>query len=195
MNVETTECAVKNVKIRFCLSPSISNQIIERINYWKAACETKPSYFICTKLPNYIVFKNTLVYTIFTDLNHTYFKINITGIPTVAKIEESVKTFCQHFNVSEKDIISSIFQDSIFACGRYGTTINLRMLQRLINSNKKCNFRVKFNCETAAAAYCRHKHYGTIALFRTGKYLILGSKCENQIKQILEEMNAIIRML
>lgn len=192
---ETIEYSIKNVKIRFSLSPSVRSKIIERIRYWQEACHTKPSYFMCIKLPNYIVFKNSLVYTIFTDLNNTYFKINITGIQKVSQIRESVKAFCEHFNVCEKDIISEIFQDSIFACGNYRRTINLRLLMRLINADANRQFKVKFNCETSAAAYCRHKNLGTIAIFRSGKYLILGSKCEAQVQQILCEMNVIIQTL
>jgi TATA-box binding protein (TBP) (component of TFIID and TFIIIB) len=192
---EATEYNIKNVKIRFCLSPSVRDKINRKIKYWEEASKIKPSYFICTKLANYIVFKNYLVYTIFTDLNNTYFKINITGIQSLAKITESIKDFCFYFDVYEGDIISEIYQDSIFACGSYKKSINLRSLMRLINVNFKCDFKVKFNCETAAAAYCHHKHFGTIALFRTGKYLVLGAKCESQIEKLLAEMNVLIQML
>jgi TATA-box binding protein (TBP) (component of TFIID and TFIIIB) len=191
------ECRAKidNVKVRFCLCPSVRKELIQSIKYWEEAIQIKPQYFLYTKFPNYRVFQNYLVYTIFTDLENTYFRINITGIPSADKIVDSVGDFCLHFNVPREKIITNIIVDSIFASGNFKRSINLRLLMRLINGKEECNFKVKFNCETSAAAYCRHKTFGTIGVFRTGKYIILGAKCSKTVNQLVQEMTVLIQDL
>jgi TATA-box binding protein (TBP) (component of TFIID and TFIIIB) len=195
--MQKEECGAKisNVKIRFYVCPSACEKLKQQITYWQEAVQIKPQYFLCTKFPNYIVFQNFLVHTIFTDLNNTYFRINITGIPSADKIGESVNYFCQYFNVSRDKIITDIFIDSIFASGNFKTSINLRSLMRSINGRNKCDFKVRFNCETGAAAYCRHKTFGTIGVFRTGKYIILGAKCSESVNKLVQEMIAHIQDL
>lgn len=188
-------CVIKNVKIRFSISPRVREQLNTKIAYWKKACEEHPSYFLVKTYPNYIVFKNSLVYTIFTDIDNSYYKINITGINSISRIAEAVGTFCHHFNVLEENIIGKIYIDSIFACGKFIKCVNLRLLMRQLNGSADRTFRVKFNCETAPAAYCRHKTLGMIAVFRTGKYLILGAKCQTHVNQLVKEMDTAIQTL
>ena len=191
------DCCVRidNVKVRFCLCPSAGKTLLKKIIFWENEILTKPQYFLYTKFPNYVIFQNNLVYTIFTDFNKTYFRINITGISSADKISDSVKDFCLHFDVPATKIISDIIIDSIFASGSFKKPINLRLLMRLLNGQFSNIFKVKFNCETSSAAYCRHKKFGTIGVFRTGKSIILGAKCPETVNNLVCEMSALIQDL
>ena len=195
MDSERNTPNISNVKIRFHLSPKVGKHITENIKYWQKHCKKRPQYFLCTKFANYIIFQNNLVYTIFTNLESTYFKINITGIRDLKKISGAVRSFCEHFGVLKEHRPTTVIIDSIFASGTFKRCINLRKLKRSINSNLKSDFRVKFNCETAAAAYCRHRFYGSIGVFGNGKYIILGVKCKIQLINLFQALNALIRKL
>jgi TATA-box binding protein (TBP) (component of TFIID and TFIIIB) len=195
-----TKPIIHNVKISFNVSSCIINDLKNSIS--KIKSNNNSSY---KEYGNYITLKTLFFYSIWKDVG----KVNITGIREISLIPSALSEFAKIFQIDEKRI-ENVVIDNIFASGSFKRAINLRKLKALINSNRNIN-KVRsrqlvcdFNQERFPAAYCRRfsllkngnvKRRGIVSVFGSGKYNILGAKCEGDVADLFHEVNALILKL
>jgi TATA-box binding protein (TBP) (component of TFIID and TFIIIB) len=198
---EATSPSIKNVKIRLSILKQAIPKLKNRIHNLEQDYLIKPTYLIIRRIGNYVALKNFLFYSIWENSG----KINITGITSVDRISEAISEFASLFHIEENEICN-ITVDNIFASGTFGEIIHLRKLKHKINSlqtkTELYNFVCDFIPEKFPAAYCRchtraigEKSKGTVAVFGSGKYNILGAKCQEDLISIFHELHAVIRTL
>jgi len=205
---------IKNVKIRFVISESSINQLQSSLLYLENESKFLPPYLTYKKTGNYTSLKNNLFYSIW----ETVGKVNITGIKSIEEIPLALNEFSLIFKINLNEICNIII-DNIFACGSFNRKVDLRALKFLINSIPKTseenyNFLCDFIPEKFGAAYCRSQKLcifsgggkkksvvcqrikrGTVVVFGSGKYNILGAKCQRDVANLFHEMNALILKL
>jgi TATA-box binding protein (TBP) (component of TFIID and TFIIIB) len=186
---------VRNVKIRFVICPTAIKHLKETLQYLEEESQCYPPYVTYRKTGNYVSLKNYLSYTIWPEVG----KVNITGIKSLEEIDPAITDFCFLFKIKRIEI-NNVITDNIFACGSFNRRIDLRALKLLVNSLPKTpEDRFRFFCEYIpekfGAAYCRSRkeklRRGTVIVFGSGKYNILGAKCRVDIANLFQEMNAI----
>lgn len=201
-----------NVKIRFTISDSAIKQLKKSLLYLENESKCYPPYLTYKKTGNYTSLKNFLAYSIWDAVG----KVNITGIKTLEAIQPAINEFSSVFKIDINDI-KDVVVDNIFASGSFQRRVNLRALKLLINSSprigeEKFHFFCEFIPEKFCAAYCRSRRLshtgekaksincpkskrGTVAVFGSGKYNILGATCRRDIVNLFMEMNVLILKL
>jgi len=209
-----TAPTIRNVKIRFTIPTTSIKQLKESLKRIEEESHHLPAYLTYKKSGNFTSLKNNLFYSIWEEVG----KINITGIKEIGGIQSAINEFCSIFKIERKEI-KEVIIDNIFACGSFNRKVNLRSLKFLINAipskaeEKHC-FLCEFIPEKFGAAYCRSsiiapasvgakdqsigcqaKKRGTVVVFGSGKYNILGAKCRRDVANLFHEMNALILKL
>lgn len=137
---------------------------------------------------NFAVVRDVYTYIIFPDKGF----INITGIKSVCGTSEVISKFCKTFDLSEKDVFTELTIDNISSSGTFGRTINLDKLLQLINSAEKKEFTVHFDRNFYPGAFCKKIGFGTVTVFSSGKYVIVGPKCSETVTHLARLMYATI---
>lgn len=137
-----------------------------------------------SRFPNFITFNYKYTYIWFktggNNLNH----INVTKIPKLSKINQSVSRIKNLFKCK----VLSVVVDNIIATSDLCETVNLRSIIK-----KKCFHKVKYNCERFPGLFLKFST-GTIILFHSGKIVIVGCKNKNDIKCLIFKVAAAIKM-
>jgi TATA-box binding protein (TBP) (component of TFIID and TFIIIB) len=188
---ETSEALVQppvinNIKIRFTV---IESQLPTLRDEIRKISEVKDKKTF-KKLHNFIVFRSSFIFTIFFKSG----TVNITGIQRLTDISQAVSVFCQTFDISRRDIVDSIIIDNITASGSFNRDINLRNLKEKINGGKN-ESRIKsasFNPNYFPAAFCKTFGIGTILIFGSGKYNIVGAKSQLDVMEVFNLATTII---
>jgi TATA-box binding protein (TBP) (component of TFIID and TFIIIB) len=92
----------------------------------------------------------------------------------------------------------SVVVDNISASGDFRQRVNLTHLQQTLNCRnlKERNyFTVHFDRNFFPGAFCKTLGFGTITVFPSGKYVVVGAKCLEHITNIHREMTAVIATL
>jgi len=126
---------------------------------------------------NYVMLRNRFIYTIFWNSGF----INATGIKCKSHIKKAVKHFMHLFHFSRKKK-RKIIIDNITASGNYNCNINLRQFTSM--SFDKHVMSIKWNRCFFPACFLRVYKHGTLTLFSTGKYNIIGSRTEESVNVI-----------
>jgi TATA-box binding protein (TBP) (component of TFIID and TFIIIB) len=190
------EPRVNNIKIRLVVSPSSLPRLkrsIERLDKSSGATVGTNRKRLFKKHHNFIVFRNSYVFIIFFS-NGT---VNITGIKSFSCITHALQTFCSSFRVSRRQITDYII-DNVSANGDFGKQINLVNLKQDINKREKKENLIQsasFNTNYFPAAFCKTYKIGTILVFNSGKFNIVGAKCQRHVREIFLEMSALIERL
>ena len=133
---------------------------------------------------NFAVVRWRYVYTIWFNSG----VINITGIPTIDDIRVAVADICELLEIRETDIKCFPIIDNITASGKLGKNIDLKKLK----AAQKIN--IAYNPDIFTGAFCKTDN-GTIIIFSTGSYNIVGAKCQHHVSTIFTLLNAAITML
>lgn len=170
---------IKNIKGHFKLKNGV------RIDQNILNLEIK--FPLCVKrFHNFIVIKLDFVYTIFLQAGF----INVTKIKSFINISESVKHFCNILHISRSNI-SLVTIDNITASGSFCQEVNLLNLH--YQDDNDCTKR--FDCNYFPGAFVKFNNLGTIIVFRTGSYTIIGAKSISSVTSIFLKTCAIINML
>ena len=181
-----------NVKIHFKISQS---ECINLINILQIL--TYSPNIILTKHQNFIIVKvlspTSLTFTLFCKEGY----INATGIKNFISIASCLNTFQLLFNIPPRNILS-LTVDNSTSSGTFGKNINLAEVKRKINSIKylsSVKVSSKFNLNFFPAVFIKFVGKGTIAIFQTGKYNIIGAKCPNNILHIFQSIQTLLETM
>jgi TATA-box binding protein (TBP) (component of TFIID and TFIIIB) len=192
--VATSPPSINNVKVRVKVSKSaLSNLKLGISKLAKIGGYTAKKKKIFQQHHNFVVYRGTYTYIVFCGEG----TVNITGIPSYGKVKHAVKYFCQEFNVSRRDLTAPTV-DNLTASGNFNVYIDLKILKQIINNQKNTNSLIKsasFNVEHFPACFCRTFSIGTISVFGSGKYNIVGAKCRKHVKDIFQAMTVYISKL
>lgn len=124
--------------------------------------------------------------------------VNITGIREISSLKDVIPQLCLHFSLLQTDVASpQPLIDNISASGSFNCRIDLNRLRKILNAKGKNDgyFTVILNRNKFPGASCRAKGYGTITVFTTGKYVIVGSKSVEVMEQVFLKMSDVINSL
>lgn len=136
---------------------------------------------------NFCVVKNGFTYIIFSNKGF----VNITGIRGFSQLVDVVPHFCEVFNLKPSHISSDIVIDNISAAGNFHQRVNLEALWKQVGET----FCVRYNRDRFPGAFCKKKKFGTLTLFPSGLYVIVGCKSATHVQAIYLEMLAFIPTL
>lgn len=187
--MEGTSPVVNNLKVHFLLDHSCIHHVTEVL---RSREDT-----VCYN--NYFVVKNRFSFIIFPKSGF----VNITGIKSFSHLPEVIPHFCKLFpHVGEKNIASEIVIDNISAAGNFGQRVDLVCLQHTVNRSKerggareKTCFTVHFDRNFFPGAFCRTRGFGTLTVFPSGKYVVVGAKCLEHVDKVVQQMLVIISTL
>lgn len=120
---------------------------------------------------NFAIIKKTYTFTIFTSGF-----VNITGIPQINRIFYAVKALRKLIKIKKQHIQTEPKIDNTTSSGTFNQKINLMNLKEKIQQSHK-NVKIKLNPFYFSGATFKFSEYGTIIIFSTGKYIIVGAKC------------------
>jgi TATA-box binding protein (TBP) (component of TFIID and TFIIIB) len=120
--------------------------------------------------------------------------VNITGVKNFEELPSVIPNFCKDFNIDIGLIESNFVIDNLTASGHFGKSLNLADIQEYLNEGESPPFTVSYDRDIFPGAYCKHR-LGTISLFATGRFNILGVKCSQEIEEVFTSMLAITNKL
>lgn len=164
------EPKINNLKISIVISNAAYMDILKNLNQEKTK-EHK----------NFLVIKDNYTYIIFP--NH----INITGIKSIKDLENVKTELCKTFFLDPSLLQEDTVIDNITANGSFKRRLDLAELKKTLNSEKN-NFKVDFDRNYFPGAFCKTYKCGTIILFASGKYVIVGAKCPTNVTKIYKMM-------
>lgn len=196
--IEDRVCApkVNNIKIRLVVLAQAIDQLkkgIERLNKSSGEKIGDDRKRLFKKHHNFVVFRNSFVFIIFAN-NGT---VNITGINSFDRICEALQNFHRVFGIGREEI-TDVIVDNVSANGDFGRIICLRDLKHLINeqeNEEQLISAASFNVNYFPAVFCKTFSIGTILVFNSGKFNIVGAKCQSHVTKIYLEMIALIDKL
>lgn len=124
--------------------------------------------------------------------------VNITGIKSFSELTSVIPQLCQTFGLKTSEITPKVVIDNISAAGNFGQRVSLVRLQQIVNKGgveKRKFFSTHFDRNFFPGAFCKTRGLGTITLFPSGKYVVVGAKCLEHVEQIFQEMSALIPLL
>jgi TATA-box binding protein (TBP) (component of TFIID and TFIIIB) len=184
-----TPPSINNIKTHIYLTPKGRDKLLAHIKLFDLPIKRHSNFFVCRD-PS----KERRVYIIFEKQGF----INITGIRDFSSLNDVIPQLCNFFTLLPIDVVSSEpIVDNISAAGAFNRRIDLNRLRQSLNSKSglDCYFTVILNRNKFPGASCRTKQSGTITVFTSGKYVIVGSKCLNHMEQIFTNMCASISIL
>lgn len=178
----STDPTVRNVKIHFYVRnvPLLKHafSLLE-----ENIATTESNTIRIRRCGNFYVLRKKFVYTIF--LNSGY--INATKIPNYTVIDDCKEEITNLLNLIPEDI-SEITIDNTTYVGNLNRRINPLAIQR---EARKRLIRVSYNPNWFSAVYLRFPK-GTINLFHTGKYMIVGAKEHTHISDLTEKLEKVV---
>ena len=161
--------SIKNIKIHF-------QSLYKAISVIKQVLEDKltSGEHTIKKHNNFYVYREKYVYIIFPKRGY----INCTKLSSYQDIKPAIDHFYTKFNIEKYDYFFKI--DNIQASGQMiWKTIDLNKFKLYVN--QKTNAKAVYNPSHFPGLNIRVPNKGTIILFSSGKYTIVGSKEENDI--------------
>lgn len=177
--MESTSPKINNLKVHLVLT-ALGTQHLKKVLVFKE----KKSY------NNFDVVREGYTYIIFPESGF----INITGVKGFSELTLITPKFCQVFGLKPSDIATDVVVDNISASGNFRQRVNLTQLQAVVNA-KRSTFSTHFDRNFFPGAFCKTRGLGTLTLFPSGRYVVVGSQCLEQVETIFQEMSAIIKML
>lgn len=162
--------------------------LIPTVHNVKCRFNTKKSIVIPTQLKRrvsnfYNFYVLRLSHYTFTVFQKTSF-VNVTGVRNFEDIDNALFIFNVYLNqkVEKEDIVIDCTTASGKTVG--GKTLDLVRIKNYIDRNKSEDATASFNPHYFPAAIVRRKKQGTTILFRSGSYIIVGSKSSEGIKSV-----------
>jgi TATA-box binding protein (TBP) (component of TFIID and TFIIIB) len=184
---------INNIKIRFSVQqPDLdqlggSIKLLSERTQFLTTVRGKPVF---KNHHNFLVFRHTYVYIVFFHSG----TVNVTGVRRHEEISEAVFLFCQEFRVDRQGV-SRVTVDNITATGDLCKEVNLRLLKRSINAvqqqqeNSLLQFTASYNLSHFPACFLRSEK-GTVLLFSSGRFNIVGSKCRRDVNKVYQGLLA-----
>ena len=182
---------INNIKLRF----NVSKEALLRLKRGISNLSKKSaSQFTPKKKPvfkehhNFIVFRHSYVYIVFS----TSGTVNVTGIRFYRDISSAVALFCREFGLRRRHV-GAVTVDNLTASGNFGSPVNLRLLKKSINASQEGDALISsasYNPSFFPACFCRTYVVGTIIVFASGKYNIVGGKCRDDVNNVFRAMLA-----
>jgi TATA-box binding protein (TBP) (component of TFIID and TFIIIB) len=176
---------VKNVKIHFKVAD------ISRLNTGIADLltlkleNTFPISDTLTRKHNFCVFKRRFVYIIFYNTGF----VNCTKIRNYSEISAALEEFSQVFKL-DLEYFSTPIIDNTTSSGSFDKVIYLNKLKEKIQAQNVFQ-KVNFNPEHFPGLFIKTNN-GTIIVFHSGKYTIIGAKCQQQADTVFSQVHACI---
>lgn len=196
LNGSTIAPKINNLKIRTYVKENCLNELLKNI----LEIEEKNSFpptnqkkTIFKRFHNFIVFRCEFVFIIFPKRG----AVNITGIKKIQFIKTAIQVFSNIFKISQENL-GPIIIDNVTASGSFNTTINLQLLKKIVNEKLISNSilaSASFNSSHFPGCFCRSHSVGTVAIFASGKFNIIGSKCLKHVSLLFSAMAAYINQL
>jgi TATA-box binding protein (TBP) (component of TFIID and TFIIIB) len=188
---------VNNIKIRLTVCRFALPRLKENIGRLDAASGAnlgRDRKRIFKRHHNFIVFRNDFVFIIFFSSG----TVNITGIKGFSHITSALQTFCTVFNIKRRHL-QDLTVDNVSANGQFSQLLDLAQLKQVINEREekgdKLISSVSYNTNYFPAAFCKTFSIGTILVFNSGRFNIVGAKCQSHIREIYTEMLGIVNSL
>lgn len=181
-----TSQILKNIKCHFKIKKHNIPYLLSFFLNKEENCLQKKICETCAfkKYHNFIVFKNRFTYTIYYCGT-----INITGIKNYESIVEAFDHFKRLFDLKNDYFHSSeAIIDNITGGGKFENRIKLQNIKV-----KNTDFvRFDYNNEIFPGGFLKFKKLGTIVLFHSGSYAIIGVKHPNDLELIIRKTLKII---
>jgi TATA-box binding protein (TBP) (component of TFIID and TFIIIB) len=143
---------------------------------------------------NFVVVKAVHTYVIFPNKGF----VNITGVKGFSLLNQIIPQFCATFSVRGEDVSSQQpVIDNISAAGDFDRWIDLTRLQQLINLPEEGRRQFSFHLDRNffPGAVCKSPGLGVITIFKSGKYIVVGAKCQEHVDSIFQKMRVLIEAL
>lgn len=160
---------IANVKVSIKTSAIVLDNVI-------TTCSEKNLY--CKNYKNFIVVKDLYTYIIFKQNKSNENHINITKIPNIDLVSNAIARIQ---DLTKSEILSHKI-DNIIASTLSPKTLNLKVISTLFSN-------VKYNNEKFPGLFIKFK-LGTAILFHSGKIVIVGSKKEEDIQCLIQNIFA-----
>ena len=169
---------VKNIKISIKITKIPLNSVIRQFE------EEHLPYKIKN---NYIILRKDFVYILFKPKNSEISHINITGIPNVESISNSIEILTK--SILKSLVITTLDYkiDNLTAVYDYKKKIDqFKILNNSIN-----NYLVRFNKEKFPGLFIKVK-LGTFIIFHTGKVNLVGCQNISHLQVLFEQLESIL---
>lgn len=186
--------SVSNIKFRFSLSNEKIHLPLARDDTLLLASDSTSVKHV----NNFVIIRvSKIVFTIFHKSGH----VNVSGVRDFSKIEEALRIFNDLFKteVTEKKIIidnttssGSLF-DSSTSEAAYSKRIDLRELKRRVDLLGSEDISLSLRPHFFPGAVFRRRGKGTLIIFATGKFIIVGAKNRLQVREAHRALCAITR--
>jgi TATA-box binding protein (TBP) (component of TFIID and TFIIIB) len=141
---------------------------------------------------NFSVVREEHTYIIFPEKGF----VNITGVRRFSELVSIIPKFCAAFGLAQTDVASDVIVDNISASGDFYSRVNLSRLQQLLNRRGgEEYFTVQFDRNFFPGAFCKTRGFGTLTLFPSGKFVVVGAKCLEHLEKTFQEMRAVMTIL
>lgn len=150
---------IKNIKCHFTVNLESKN-IISHLN-------PQSNLKLCGNL---YVLRNKFIYIIFPKSNY----VNVTGIKNYTDLPLATEHFCDISSLPYS-CLSSIIIDNTTYSGSLSTKLNLRKIYIKLRGE---NLKVRFNPSFFPGLFLKLSSVGRIIVFSSGKFNIIGSKCQ-----------------
>lgn len=183
---EDTRPKVNNLKVHLLLTKSG----VKKLEY-SLLNKEKKTY------NNFHVLKNErFTYIIFPKKGF----INVTGIPNFGHLKSVTPQLCDFFGLKADDVASDVIIDNISASGNFGRRVNLTTLQTTVNGKGGEIFVVQGDRNIFPGSFCKTrklntKGFGTLTLFSSGSYVLVGCRSMEDVEKAFQHMSAVMKML
>ncbi len=160
---------IANVKVSIKTSALVLDNVIIKCTENNLYCKNYNNFLVVKDLYTYIIFKRNS-----NNENH----INITKIPNLDSVSNSIQRIQDLTNC----LVLSQTIDNIIASTACKKQLNLQLISTLFSN-------VKYNNEKFPGLFIKFKT-GTVILFHSGKIVIVGSKNEQDIKCLIQNIFA-----
>jgi len=138
---------------------------------------------------NFFVFRPKVKFCVFIIFPRSGF-VNITGLKKEDKFPEAINLFLNHFQLNSR--LTSLKIDNITACSKIRKFANIEVVEQILLSKKEKLLSIKFNSYIFPSLYLKIKEKGTIIIFNSGKFNIVGLSCQSKIKDQISILSALI---
>ena len=185
LNSRSSEPLLKNIKIHFEIRTKFLRQFKVRVGeLLKCQQVTKHGNFV-TLSKNNVRHASPFSYIIFQSRGY----INATGIKSYTLINECVSNFCGVFHLALAHLKPGISIDNITASGQFDLDVDLRSIVLLLQRGPHLAI---YNANNYPGLKFKVQKLGTVILFSSGRYTIVGLKCIQDAIAILKPLNAAI---
>jgi TATA-box binding protein (TBP) (component of TFIID and TFIIIB) len=112
----------------------------------------------------------------------------VTGVKTFEDLNLARKAFAACLKLKE-NVLSEIIIDNLTHSGDFSERVNVDLTINKLRNESNIE-RVRYNSEIFPGAFVRVKSGGTLILFSTGRYTIIGTKCHQQAQNIRNQVCA-----